>query len=48
MLAMRALSKAALQQRADARAADDQSPQAAGKTLLRAIAEGLNDQRITF
>jgi DNA invertase Pin-like site-specific DNA recombinase len=48
---MRALSKAALQQRADARAAADIGPtikslQAAGKTSLRAIAEGLNDQDI--
>jgi DNA invertase Pin-like site-specific DNA recombinase len=47
---MRALSKAALQQRADARAADIgptiKSLQAAGKTSLRAIAEGLNDQGI--
>lgn len=47
---MRALSKAALQQRADARAADIgptiKALQAARATSLRAIADGLNDQGI--
>jgi DNA invertase Pin-like site-specific DNA recombinase len=47
---MRALSAAALQKRADARAADVapaiKSLQAAGATSLRAIAAGLNDQGI--
>jgi DNA invertase Pin-like site-specific DNA recombinase len=47
---MRALSAAALQQRADARAADVapaiKSLQAAGATSLRAIAAALNDQGI--
>jgi DNA invertase Pin-like site-specific DNA recombinase len=47
---MRALSKVALQQRADARAADIgptiKALQAAGATSLRAIAAGLNEQGI--
>jgi DNA invertase Pin-like site-specific DNA recombinase len=47
---MRALSRAALQKRADARAADIgptvKALQAAGKTSLRAIADGLNEQGI--
>lgn len=47
---MRALSTVALQKRADARAADIgpsvKALQAAGKTSLRAIADGLNDQGI--
>jgi DNA invertase Pin-like site-specific DNA recombinase len=47
---MRALSRAALQKRADARAADVgpsiKALQAAGATSLRAIADGLNEQGI--